>query len=74
MLNKHGVAKRAVRSLKDATTWSRSDMAVLLKYYDVIAICCGLYLGLVLAQHAQARTKGNVCLRNTASRNALYDR
>ena len=57
MFKKHGVVKRAVRSLKDATTWSRSDMAFLLKYYDVIAICCGLYLGLVLAQHAQTRTQ-----------------
>jgi hypothetical protein len=26
-------------------------MAFLLKYYDVIAICCGLYLGLVFAKH-----------------------
>ncbi len=46
-----------VRSLKEATTWSRSDMAFLLKYYDVIAMCCGLYMGLVLAQHAQTRTQ-----------------
>ncbi len=56
MFKKHGVLKRAVRSLKDATTWSLSDMAFLLKYY-VIAICGGLYLGLVLAQHAQTRSQ-----------------
>jgi hypothetical protein len=56
MLNKHGVVNSAVRSLKDATTWSRSDMAFLLKYYG-IAKCGGLYLGLVFAQHAQTRTQ-----------------
>jgi hypothetical protein len=54
---KHGVIKRAVRSLKDATTWSRSDMAFLLKYYG-IAICGGLCLGLVFAQYAQTLTQG----------------
>ena len=39
MLNKHGVVKRAVRSLKAETTWSRSDMAVLLKCSHMLWVC-----------------------------------
>ena len=39
MFKKHGVVKHAVRTLKAETTWSRSDMAVLLKCSHMLWVC-----------------------------------
>jgi hypothetical protein len=39
MFKKHGVVKHAVRTLKAETTWSRSDMAVLLKFSHMLWVC-----------------------------------